>query len=124
MDTTEIKFRNFIYNVSTGDVFQAKVEHCTPGTIFILYSVEGAEVTVEVLEKISNNTALVRVNKIVWPDGELEWFEDIMKEPEYHFKSLKEMTKKELVQFSKEHNLDVNTKLNKKDLLKAIKESI
>lgn len=124
MDTTEIKFRNFIYNVSTGDVFQAKIDHCTPGTVFILYSVEGAEVTVEVLEKISNNTALVRVNKIVWPDGELEWFEDIMKEPEYHFKSLKEMTKKELVQFSKEHNLNVNTKLNKKDLLKSIKESI
>lgn len=124
MEKAEINFRDNIYTASTGEVFQAKINQCSPGTIFIVYSVEGAQVTLEVLSKISTTAGLVRVNQIVWPDGELEWYEDVMIEPENHAKPLKEMTKKELTQFVKDHDLDVDTKLAKAKLLAEIKKAL
>ena len=71
------------------------------------------------------NVGLLRVNKIITPEIEQTFHEIIIDGlTKDEAKKLDNMSKKELQQFVEELNLAVDTKLKKKDLLKAIKESI
>lgn len=120
-----VTFNGKKYSVACGEVFQAYVNNGVVGTEYIIKTENQEEVHFELLERLSMNTGLLRVNKIITPGIEQTFHESIINGlPEEEVKPLNDMSKKELQQFAKEFDLDVNTKLKKKDLLKAIKESI
>lgn len=119
----KIHFKEKDYLVEVGEVFQAKVKNGIPGTIYIVRTENGEEVHFELLEKLTSTLSLLRVNEIKTKENSLKYTDTIIENKE-DIKPLDEMNKKELVAFAEEFNLDVNTKLKKKDLLKAIKESI
>ena len=120
-----VTFNGKEYSVGCGEVFQAYINNGVVGTEYIVKTENQEEVHFELLEKISMNTGLLRVNKIITPKIEQTFHEAIIDGlTEDEAKSLNDMSKKELQQFVEEFGLDVNTKLKKKDLLKAIKKSI
>lgn len=120
-----VTFNGKEYSVACGEVFQAFINNGVVGTEYIIKTENQEEVHFELLEKISMNTGLLRVTKIITPEIEQTFHEIIIDGlTEDEAKSLNDMSKKELQQFVEEFGLDVNTKLKKKDLLKAIKKSI
>ena len=119
----KIHFKEEDYLVEVGEVFQAKVKKGVPGTMYIVRTENGEEVHFELLEKLTNTLCLMRVNEIKTKETSLKYTDTIIENKE-DIKPLDKMNKKELIAFAEEFNLDVNTKLKKKDLLKAIKESI
>lgn len=124
MKVVTVNFRNVNYQITTGDVFQAKLENGIKGQIFIIQCNDNEKVTLEVIEKISNHIVLMRVNDIEWEEKEKiekENYKDIIKEPDLNTKSLSSMTKKELVKFAEEHQLSINKKATKNKLLEEIK---
>ena len=121
MKVTTVKFNGINYQVSTGDVFQAKFDNGVKGQIFIVQCNDNEKVTLEVVEKISNYVALMRVNDIEWGEKERENYQDVIKESELNITSLDGMTKKELISYADEHGLTVNKKAAKNKLLEEIK---
>ena len=120
-----VTFNGKEYSVACGEVFQAYINNGVVGTEYIIKTENQEEVHFELLEKISMNTGLLRVNKIITPKIEQTFHEVIIDGlTKDEAKKLDNMSKKELQQFVEEFGLDVNTKLKKKDLLKAIKKSI
>lgn len=120
-----VTFNGKEYSVACGEVFQAYVNNGVVGTEYIVKTENQEEVHFELLEKISMNVGLLRVNKIITPEIEQTFHEIIIDGlTKDEAKKLDNMSKKELQQFVEELNLAVDTKLKKKDLLKAIKESI
>lgn len=120
-----VTFNRKEYSVACGEVFQAYINNGVVGTEYIVKTENQEEVHFELLEKLSMNTCLLRVNKIITPEIEQTFHEVIIDGlTEDEAKSLNNMTKKELQQFVEKFDLDVDTKLKKKDLLKAIKKNI
>lgn len=120
-----VTFNGKEYSVVCGEVFQAYVNNGVVGTEYIVKTENQEEVHFELLEKISMNVGLLRVNKIITPEIEQTFHEIIIDGlTKDEVKKLDNMSKKELQQFVEELNLAVDTKLKKKDLLKAIKKSI
>ena len=120
-----VTFNGKEYSVACGEVFQAYINNGVVGTEYIIKTENQEEVHFELLEKISMNTGLLRVNKIITPEIEQTYHEIIIDGlTKDEAKKLDNMSKKELQQFVEEFNLAVDTKLKKKDLLKAIKKSI
>jgi tRNA U34 2-thiouridine synthase MnmA/TrmU len=120
-----VHFNGKDYSVACGEVFQAYINNGVVGTEYIVKTENREQVHFELLEKLSMNTGLLRVTKIITPEIEQTFHEIIIDDlTEDEAKALNDMTKKELQQFAKEFGLDVNTKLKKKDLLEAIKKSI
>lgn len=120
-----VTFNGKEYSVACGEVFQAYVNNGVVGTEYIVKTENQEEVHFELLEKISMNVGLLRVNKIITPEIEQTFHEIIIDDlTKDEAKKLDNMSKKELQQFVEELNLAVDTKLKKKDLLKAIKKSI
>lgn len=119
----KVHFKEKDYLVEVGEMFQARVKNGIPGTIYIIRTENGEEVHFELMQKLTDSLSLMRVNEIKTKETSLKYTDTIIENKE-DIKPLDEMNKKELVAFAEEFDLDVNTKLKKKDLLKAIKESI
>ena len=126
MRSVDISLNDINYKVKAGDIFQAKLESPIVHQVYITQSNQGDFVYMEILEKLSQSLGLVRVNVIKWfEDGVVkeENYEDIIVGPTNQKKdeSLDNMTKKQLLEFAKQNNLNINTKLKKSELLDQIK---
>lgn len=124
MKVTNVKFKGINYQVTTGDIFQAKLENGVKGQIFIVQCNDDEKVTLEVVDKLSNHIVLLRVNNIEWKEKEVKEKEDyteVIKESDSVIKSLDDMTKKELIAYANEHELTVDKKATKGKLLEEIK---
>ena len=120
MKNTVINFYGNEYKVSVGDQFQAEVSKGLVNQIFVVQCHDNEKVYLEVLQRISSSTCLVRVNEIQWKEN------DKIHAENYKDKSTIELiegfTKKQLVQYVQENNLDINTKLKKSELVNEIKD--
>ena len=126
MKKTTIKFKGNEYSIETGEVFLAKVKNGIPGTIFVSQTNPNEKVYLELLEKLSSDISLLRVNEIQWEEDNqsfIENFNNVILGGEEKVISIEDMTKKELINFIRMNNLDINTKLKKTELLEAIKDS-
>lgn len=120
MKNTKISFYNKEYEVSVGDKFQVEVSKGLVNQIFVVQCNDNETVYLEILNRISNSSCLVRVNEIQWKEN------DKIHTENYKDKSTIEMiegfTKKQLVQYAQENNFDINTKLKKSELVSEIKD--
>lgn len=125
----EIKFTflGHTYWAGIGATFQAYIKDGVANTTYKAIQDDGTCVTVKVVERITPNISLMRVtmvdythkNKVhVLPEEEGRMVLDKSKS------SLSKMTKNELIAYVKKYDIDVNTKLKKKDLIKAIEEAL
>ena len=121
MKNVKISFFNNDYEVAIGDQFQAMVPNGSVSQTFIPYCLTGEKVYIEVIQKISNSSCLVRVNEIQWKDTigkiHIENYKD-----KATIEMLEGFTKKQLVQYAQENNLDINIKLKKSELVNEIKD--
>ena len=129
MKSVDIILNGKNYKVKAGDIFQAKLGNPIVHQIYVTQSKQGDGVYLEVIEKLSTTLGLIRVNTIKWfEDGIIkeEKYDDVIAGPtnQQKYQSLDTMTKKQLIEFAKQHNLDINVKLKKAELLSKIKESI
>ena len=122
---TTIKFKGNTYEVSEGNVFQAKLINGRKGQIFIVQCNPYEKVTLEVIQKISSYISLLKVNKIECEEQllmELKQTEAI-KEEEFN-KFLSGMTKKELINYIENNGIDIDPKgMKKLEIIIAIKEN-
>ena len=106
----KINIKGNIYKVSLFDVIQVELPNCRRGEVHEIYGANYVKVTLKVIEKLSTTLALMEVEKIEFPE-QLEM-------------DLDKMTKKDLIQYVKDNDLDVDIKLKKAELLEEIKSYI
>lgn len=120
MKKTTIKFYDGDYTISAGDIFQAKVEDGEVGQLFLVSCNDNEQVTLEVIQRINYSSCLMRVNEILYKE------DDVLITESYKNRNILLMiegfTKKQLVSYINENNIDVDTKLKKKDLVRAVKK--
>lgn len=140
MRSVNLKFNGISYKVKAGDVFQASIYHPMVHQIYICQSSHNESVYLEILEKINNETGVVRVNEIHWFENGVNYKEDyttsiagptntvstssITGPTNTTSASFDKMTKKELIEFAETNNIEVNPKSKKAEILKIIKESV
>lgn len=128
MKSVNLKFNGISYKVKAGDVFQASVYHPMVHQIYICQSSNNEAVYLEILEKINNETGVVRVNEVHWFENGVNYKEDyttsIAGPTNTIPASFDKMTKKELIEFAETNNIEVNPKSKKAEILKIIKESV
>lgn len=123
MKSTKISFYNKEYEVSVGDKLQVEVSKGLVNQIFVVQCHDNEVVYLEILQRISNSVCLVRVDEIKWKDEN-----GISHRENYKDKEVIEMiegfTKKQLVKYIQENNLDIDTKLKKSEIVDEIKKSL
>ena len=120
MKNTVINFYGNEYEVSVGDQFQVKVSKGLVNQIFVVQCHDNEKVYLEVLQRISSSTCLVRVNEIRWKDKEGVIHIETYKNKEL-IKMIEGFTKKQLVKYIEENNIDIDTKLKKSELIEELK---
>jgi len=120
MKKTTIKFYGDDYIISAGDTFQARVEDGEVGQVFLSSCNDNELVQLEVIQRINYSSCLMRVNEILYKE------DDVLLTESYKNRNILLMiegfTKKQLVSYINENNIDVDTKLKKKDLVRAVKK--
>ncbi len=123
IDLIPIKFEGHEYKVVPGEIFQAWVNDGVPNTTYEIVNDDGVKVTIKVLMKSSPRISLVQVKAVDWPD----WFEYHITIDGNEYKSVQhedvdfnKMTKKEMVAYIMKHNIDIDVKKKKKDILEDL----
>lgn len=128
--STIIKGKRYI--VQAGDVFQMPYENPTVHQIFVSSGELNETIYFEVIEKVNTSLAVVRVNEIVrFKNGqrEVETYKEVVVGPNNSSKQkvdkpVDKMTKKELIEFAENNNIDIDKKAKKADILNYIKECV
>ena len=120
MKSTVINFYGNEYEVSVGDQFQVKVSKGLVNQIFVVQCNDNEKVYLEVLQRISSSTCLIRVNEIQWKDKDGVLHVETYKNKEF-IEMIEGFTKKQLIKYIEENNIDIDTKLKKSELIEELK---